>query len=167
MAVLITIILTYLVTSFFGYAVHWLLHQSWAGRFNQKHMTHHLKLYPPEDYTSEKYRHAGKDNTVVTFTLASIPVVALPILFWWLGLFTVGMMIASLLVMAFMGFSHDYLHNSFHISNHWMSRVPVLKDIFRKWVALHYLHHVDMGKNYGIFVFHWDRLFRTFWPKAD
>lgn len=166
-AILLTILFTYLFTTFFGYVVHWSLHQSWTGRFNQKHMTHHLKLYPPSDYLSDTYRQAGKDNTVVTFAMAAIPLVLAPLFLWWVGLFSLGMMIASLLVMGSLGFLHDYLHDSFHIKNHFLSRWPVVKDIFKKWVDLHYLHHVDMGKNYGIFVFHWDHLFGSFWRKSE
>jgi sterol desaturase/sphingolipid hydroxylase (fatty acid hydroxylase superfamily) len=162
-AILLTILFTYLFTSLFGYVVHWSLHQNWTGKLNEKHMTHHLKLYPPSDYTSEEYRRAGKDNTVVTFAIASVPVVLAPLTLWLLGVFTLGMMIAALLVMAFMGFSHDYLHDAFHIKNHFLSRWSLTKDIFKRWVDLHYLHHVDMGKNYGIFVFHWDRILGTFW----
>lgn len=166
-AVLLTILITYIVTSLFGYVIHWSLHQTWAGQFNNAHMTHHLKLYPPEDFTSDSYRNAGKDSTPKFFAMAALPLIGLPIVLFAVGFLPLHLMIVALAVEGAMGFLHDYIHDAFHISRHWMSRVPVLKDIFHKWVALHYLHHVDMGKNYGIFVFHWDRIFRTFWRKTD
>lgn len=162
-AIFLTILIIYIVTSFFGYVVHWSLHQSWAGRFNVSHMTHHLKLYPLSDFYSETYRNPGKDNTVKFFAFTAIPLVLAPIFLYFFGVLPLSLMITVLVVEGIVGFLHDYIHDAFHITNHWMSRVPVLRDIFAVWVKLHYLHHVDMGKNYGIFVFHWDHVFRTFW----
>jgi len=159
---LLTLLISFVGSTLFGYSVHWALHQSWAGRFNSSHMTHHLKLYPPSDFTSDVYRHAGKDSTIKTFTVAAIPLVALPIILGVLGILSWPLVLVALVVEGLMGFLHDYLHDSMHIENHFLTRIPVVKGIFQRWVHLHYLHHVDMSKNYGIFVFHWDRLFRTF-----
>lgn len=162
-AFFLTILISYLITSLFGYVVHWSLHQSWTGKINQSHMTHHLKLYPPEDFTSETYRNAGKDSTPKFFAMAAIPLILAPILLGLFGVLPLYLVITVLVVEGLMGFLHDYLHDSFHIKNHILTRIPVVRDIFDRWVKIHYLHHVDMGKNYGIFVFHWDRVFRTFW----
>ncbi len=158
----LTVLITYVIVTLFGFIVHWSLHQPWVGKLNDAHMTHHLTLYPPEDFVSEKYRSAGKDSTVWTFALASIPLVAFPIVLALLGILSWHLAITVVVVELSLGFLHDYVHNAFHIKDHWMGRVPVLKDIFQVWVKLHYLHHVDMSKNYGIFTFHWDRVFRTF-----
>lgn len=166
-SILLTVFITYLVTSLFGYAVHWSLHQSWAGRFNTSHMTHHLKLYPPQDFTSEVYRNAGADNTLKIFAIAALPLIIAPFVLWLVGVFSWISVIAVLVMEALMGFFHDYLHDAFHIKNHWLNRLPVLNVIFEKWVQLHYLHHVDMSKNLGIFSFHWDYIFKTFWSSND
>lgn len=165
-AFLLTILISYIITSLFGYVIHWSLHQTWAGQFNNAHMTHHLKLYPPEDFTSEVYRNAGKDSTPKFFAMAAIPLILCPIVLGLLGILSWPLAITVLVVEAAMGFFHDYLHDAFHIKNHFLTRIPVVRDIFQKWIDLHYLHHVDMGKNYGIFVFHWDRIFGTFWKKS-
>lgn len=166
LAFFLTLLITYFITSLFGYVIHWSLHQSWAGQFNNAHMTHHLKLYPPEDYTSDTYRHAGKDSTPKFFAMAAIPLILTPIVLGFLGILPIYLVITVLVVEGLMGFLHDYIHDAFHINNHLMTRIPGVKDIFSKWTQLHYLHHVDMGKNYGIFVFHWDRVFRTFWKRS-
>jgi len=166
-AIFITILLTYVITSLFGYVIHWSLHQSWAGTFNKSHMTHHQIMYPPSDFTSEKYRNAGKDSTPKFFALAAIPLIFAPIGLWAAGLLPLYLMLTVLAVEGVMGFLHDYIHDAFHIKDHWMNRVPVLSVIFAKWVQLHYLHHVDMGKNFGIFVFHWDHVFKTFWGSSE
>lgn len=165
LSVLLTALVAFLVSGLFGYVVHRSLHQKWTGRLNRKHMTHHLTLYPPSDYLSDEYRSPGKDNTVKIFALAALPLVATPIVLGIFGILSVPLVITALVVMLSMGFLHDYIHDAFHIRNHLLTRIPVIKGIFAHWNELHYLHHVDMQKNYGIFLFHWDYLFGTFWKK--
>lgn len=163
LALFFTILITYTVVSLFGYIMHWSLHQSWTGSANQSHMAHHLKLYPPADFSSEVYRHAGKDSTPRLFVIASLPLILTPIILGILGILPIYLVITVLVVEALLGFFNDYFHDNFHIKNHFLTRVPGFKVIFDKWVKLHRLHHVDMGTNYGIFAFHWDRVFGTFW----
>jgi sterol desaturase/sphingolipid hydroxylase (fatty acid hydroxylase superfamily) len=165
LAIFITALVAFFASSLFGHVVHWSLHQQWTGRLNQKHMTHHLTLYPPSDYQSEVYRSAGQDNTVITFTVAAIPLVLIPIVMGILGILPISLVITALIIMGVMGFLHGYLHDSFHIVNHFLTRIPGVKVIFGYWTRLHYLHHVDMQKNFGIFLFHWDRVFKTFWKE--
>lgn len=165
LAILITVMITFFVGSLFGYVVHRSLHQEWTGRFNQAHMTHHLKLYPPTDYLSDKYRSAGKDNTVWIFAVVAVPFFALPIILGVMHLLPLTLVIVSLSVMSLMSFLHSYLHDAFHIRDHWLYRVPLLGKVFLRWVRLHWLHHVDMNTNYGIFLFHWDHVFHTYWKE--
>jgi len=165
LAILLTVLVAFFVSSLFGYVVHRSLHQPWTGRLNQKHMTHHLTLYPPTDYLSDVYRQAGADNTVFIFGFLAIPVVILPIVLGILGLISITLVITAIVVMALMSFLHSYLHDAFHIRNHFLTRLPIIGDIFARWVNLHYLHHVDMKTNYGIFLFHWDKVFKTFWKE--
>jgi len=166
-SILIAVIITFVLTTLFGYVVHWSLHQSWAGNYNKAHMTHHLKLYPPSDFTSDKYRSAGKDSTVKTFAIAAIPIILFPVGLCVLGFISWPIMITVWVVQGSVGFIHDWLHDCFHIRNHWLSRIPVIRDIFFKWINLHYLHHVNMETNYGIFSFYWDKLFGTFWDESS
>lgn len=164
-AIILTALVAFFISSLFGYVVHRILHQEWAGRLNQKHMTHHLTLYPATDYLSDTYREAGQDNTVKIFALAAIPVVAAPIVLGLMGVISLPLVITALVVQGIMGFLHSYLHDSFHIRNHFLTRIPGVRVIFAYWNRLHYLHHVDMQTNYGIFLFHWDHVFRTFWKQ--
>lgn len=163
MAIFLTAIFTFFVSSLFGYVVHKSLHSKWTGRLNNAHMTHHLRLYPHTDYVSDKYRSAGKDNTVKIFALAALPLVALPIVLGVLHILPLALVITALCVMVVMSFLHSYLHDAFHIKNHWLYGVPVVGLLFRRWVRLHWLHHVDMKTNFGIFLFHWDHLLKTYW----
>lgn len=163
MDILLTIIISFLITTLFGHTVHWALHQQWTGAVHQSHMTHHLKLYPPSDYTSVEYRDAGKDSTPKFFLISAIPLIAAPIVLWVIGLLPLTLMITTLLMEALMGFLHNYLHDAFHISKHWLYGIPFVGVWFGRLVSLHYLHHVNMSKNFGIFTFHWDKFFGTFW----
>jgi len=160
--IVLTAIITFMVSGLFGYLVHRSLHQKWAGSLYQKHMTHHRKLYPPHDYLSDQYRQPDKDNTVRIFALFAIPVVFLPMVLGLVGVMPWLLVITSLLVMGLMGFLHDYLHDAFHIRNHPLTQMPLIRKWFARWNTLHFQHHVDMGSNYGIFSFYWDRLFGTF-----
>ena len=161
MAVLLALVLTYLFTTFFGYVVHWSLHQPWMGKLHTSHMAHHVELYPPEDFTSEVYRHPKNDNIVLVFGIASIPFVIIPIIVFILGIFPLSIFISIMSMMILQSFLHYYLHDAYHIKNHWLSKIPFVKDIFAKLYQLHYLHHLRMSKNFGIFVFHWDKVFGT------
>ena|SRR5579885_871533 len=165
LAIFLTALVCFFISSLFGYVVHRSLHQPWTGNLNRKHMTHHLTLYPPSDYLSDKYREAGKDNTVYTFALAAIPLVLAPIVLGILGILPLSLVLTALAVMGVMGFLHSYLHDAFHIRNHFLTQIPGIRVIFAYWNRLHYLHHVDMQKNFGIFLFHWDHVFRTFWKE--
>ncbi len=163
LSIFLTAFISFFISGFFGYSIHRMLHQPWSGRFNKSHMTHHLILYPPSDYQSDTYREPGKDNTVKIFFLFALPLIILPILLCLLKIISVAMMITAFLVMGVMSYLHDYLHDAFHIKNHFLTRIPGFSVIFAYWVHLHYLHHVDMNTNFGIFLFHWDRILKTFW----
>ena len=158
-AVFLTILATFVFTTLFGYVVHRSLHQSWTGSLNRSHMIHHQKLYPPSDFYSEKYRDPGGDNTSRIFALAAIPVVALPIVLWLCGILSLGLAILVVAEMLLIGWLHDYLHDAFHITNHPLTKFKW----FNRLIDLHYLHHIHMSSNIGIFSFWWDRLLGTFW----
>lgn len=162
-AILLTVVLVYIIVSLFGYFAHKALHQSWTGRFNSSHMAHHVTLYPPEDYLSAKYRDAGKDDTFWIFAVISLPLLATPIILCLFNILSLLLTLVTLAEMLFIGWLNTYFHNSMHIENHILTRIPVVKNIFAYWNRLHYLHHVDMQKNFGIFSFHWDKLLKTYW----
>ena len=139
-----------------------MLHRKWSGFLYRKHIRHHFSLYPPHDFISDVYRSAGKDNTFIVFLILAIPLILLPIILAIAGIISIACMIAALIVFAIIGGMHDYLHDSFHIRNHWLYRVPIIKNYFAKLVDLHYLHHKKVFYNLGIFSFFWDRVFGTF-----
>lgn len=161
-AILLTIIISYIIASFAGHVIHWALHQTWSGFLNKAHMSHHLEMYPIQNFTSDVYRHAGNNSTPKYFALAALPVILAPIILGILGILPLHLVLIVLFIEGLMGFLNDHVHDSFHLNHHWMMRVPGLKLLHIKWTLLHYIHHKDMTKNFGIFTFSWDKIFGTF-----
>lgn len=151
--VLFVILAGFFIGDAIGYLIHKLLHWKRAGFLHRRHMTHHLKLYPVHDFMSKVYRNPGKDNTMYIFT-AFIAVACLLMLIFcplWIALIFSAEFI-------FLGVFNDYLHDAFHVINHRLEKY----DWFLELRRLHFEHHVDMSKNYGIFSWIPDHLFRTF-----
>jgi sterol desaturase/sphingolipid hydroxylase (fatty acid hydroxylase superfamily) len=162
LAIIITVLITFFVSSLFGYVLHKSLHQQWSGRLHTAHMNHHLLQYPPSNYLSEVYRDAGADSTPKFFLIGALPLIIAPIVLWAVGWLPLSVMITALVVEALMGFLHNYLHDAFHIRDHWLYRVPLINKVFKRWVHIHFIHHVKMESNYGIFYFMIDRLLGTY-----
>lgn len=158
MGYFLIILITFIITSFFGYISHWALHQPWTGDFSRSHLTHHLKLYPHTNFLSNSYRNAKSDNSIRFFAIMAIPLYIIPILFYLFKILSIDYIIIIYVVELITGLLHNYLHEFFHIRNHWLTKY----NWFNKLVKLHYTHHLYMNKNYGIFIFSWDRLFKTF-----
>lgn len=152
-------IVTYLLTSLLGYVVHWTIHQRWAGAAYKAHRAHHIDLYPPGRLISDTYLSAGKQSTVYTFLLAFAPLLLLPIVLCLAGVFTWGMALSAVLAMGAVGLLNDVIHDSFHVKGHWLGRIIPGYGRMRE---LHFVHHVNMKRNFGIYSFIWDRIFRTY-----
>lgn len=149
MGMLLALILGFFFVEVVGYCFHRLLHTKWTGTLNRAHMTHHLLRYPPEDCLSETYRSAGADNTTYRFVVAGILV---GLLFLWLA--PLWLAIPIMFDMAAFGALNSYAHDSTHIRGHWLERFA----FFRRWREIHYVHHVDMNKNFGIMTFTTDKV---------
>lgn len=158
LALICTVLITYVYSTFLGYCVHWAIHQPWAGLFYKAHMIHHLELYPNTRLVSDKYLSAGSKSTVYTFVVAFTPFFLIPILTFCYDITTLAQSISILLVMGFVGFVNDFIHDSYHVKNHWLNMVIPHYSRLRK---LHFIHHLNMNKNFGIYGFYYDKLFNT------
>jgi sterol desaturase/sphingolipid hydroxylase (fatty acid hydroxylase superfamily) len=156
--VLLVGLVAYLLTSFLGYIIHWAIHRPWAGKAYRAHRAHHVDLYPPGKLISDTYRSAGQQSTVYTFVMAFAPLLLIPPVLWITGVFTFGMALSAVLAMGISGLLNDTIHDSYHVKDHWLGRVVPGYDRMRQ---LHFIHHVNMRKNYGIYSFVWDRIFGT------
>lgn len=136
------------------------------GPFKKGHMQHHLELYPPSDLVSEKYRSAKWYHSgPLLFSPAFVVIMGIAgTITWQLG-WPAWVTLTLCSVLLGFGFMSDAVHDSFHIIMHPLSR-------FKWWQKareLHFLHHRNMKVNFGIFVFTFDRVFKTFreWEKRN
>lgn len=155
---LLLALISSVITGMLGYWVHMSFHHSWSGPFFKAHQSHHFIQYPPGDLVSEVYRDAGKDNTLYLFALVFIPVIGAVIA----SIFLFGVSILSAIViivsMIGTGLLNDRLHDSFHLFKSPWQILP----FYKNWQRLHFIHHYDISKNYGIYSFTYDKLFKTF-----
>lgn len=161
LSVLLTIPISFMILSLFGYVLHRMLHQPYMGKFYRSHLVHHFKLYPPEHFSSLVYREPGKDNTVIVFLMFGAPLIVLPIVLCFWGVISWPVFVCASICLAVFGGLNNYLHDAFHLTEHWLLRYGW----FKRLVALHYLHHVHVQSNYGIYWFGWDKVFGSYWSK--
>ena len=154
----LALFLTLILFTFLGYAFHMMFHRPWSGRFYKAHMNHHLRQYPVSDFYSEKYRDPGTDSTVWLFALVFSPILITMVVLTALHVVSLFLGITVLLEMIFIGWLNNSLHDAFHIKKTFWHRFP----FFDRLIKLHFEHHVDMGTNYGIFSFIWDKIFGTY-----
>jgi len=133
-----------------GYWLHRMSHRPWSGPMFRAHMTHHVTNYPPRSVLSDRYRSSHRDSLAIWFA----PFGAVYVLIVWLGLPHEWAILAGGALTAFLS---SYLHDKTHIIGSFVWRVGRLKGI----AVRHSTHHFKMGRNFGIIVDWWDRLFRT------
>lgn len=155
---LFIILFSFFSICFYGYWAHRFLHSKYSGRFHNSHLTHHNALYPANDYLSKVYRKAGKDDSSIAFALFAIPLLFCPLLLAIFHLLSFKLAFLSLFTMLITGAFHNYIHEWFHIKDHWLNKLSW----FKRLNELHYLHHIDQTKNFGIFWFFFDRMFNSF-----
>jgi len=156
---IITLIVTYLSTTILGYIIHRIIHNKFAGVLYESHNVHHTKLYPPGKLISDKYLSAGKNSSVWVFTVTFFPFLLIPVWLFVTDILTLNSMLLSISLILIIGFMNAYVHDSFHIKNHWLAKVIPR---YHKLQELHFVHHVNMKKNFGIYEFWCDKLFRTY-----
>lgn len=158
MATLLILLASVVLSSLVGYLVHRAIHQEWSGPLHRGHMEHHLELYPPTRLTSESYQVAKwyHSGPVLFAPAAALLLVAVAAPAWLLGTSWWNIACFAAGLIAF-GLLNDQVHDAFHLRSHWLQKVPY----FRRLRRLHFLHHVDMTRNFGIVVMAWDDVFKT------
>ena len=158
----IGIMVTYWLGQLFGWVLHRFLHSKRAGKLYRSHLTHH-RLYTIADFTSLTYRQAGADSTTWIFILAAVPIGIIPILLTVTGVIDWMTMIVVIIEMITIGWINSYLHDSFHLTNHWLSQVPGFRKWYQRMLAEHWEHHKHVQHNLGIYSFITDRVLGTYW----
>lgn len=136
-----------------GYIVHRLAHYPISGKLYQSHMFHHAKAYPPGRYTSKKYLNPDENPLKMIFVTA-FAIVNMAVLILCPLLFFIGFFLST----AICSLANEYVHDAFHVENHPLARLPGFM-----WLSdLHKVHHENVKKNFGIYLFWFDRMFGTF-----
>lgn len=157
LTILFVMLLTFIYGSMAGYVVHRLLHTKIFGKLAEGHNRHHT-LYTVEDFESNKYRDAGDDDSAFVFIPIIVTAIVLMCIPLWFIFSTWWIYPIILAEGVFVGWLHDYIHESFHLNEHWLLKYKFIQRL----KELHILHHKYPQKNHGIIWFIPDRLFRTF-----
>lgn len=114
----------------------------------------HHSLYSQERYEDSEY---DTRELSVTSTFA-IPVIALLALAAWL--LPMDILLTALITIASCFWFQAHVHEHFHLRQSYLLRYRW----FRRWKALHRVHHLDKTKNFGLVSFTCDRWMGTFVP---
>ena len=145
----------WLASEFSGYFVHKLMH----ARFVPEHEDHHMDKYPPTDFYSDEYRVSGTGSNWrqnIWYVLSVLPFATL--IYFWLGWQHV---LSFALTGVCTALWNQYIHEAKHITNHWLGRF-VLTGWYFRWIQnRHFIHHIELHKNLGMYNYVWDTLLLT------
>lgn len=153
MLIALLVIVTYFLANLIGYGVHRALHCEWSGLYKD-HYYHHWRVYPPHDFLSDEYREPPLSASQAKYYLAATALLFTPYLYFGWAVYDAALAGAVVILKL-----NAYVHDSLHVRGHWLERFKT----FHKLRSIHFEHHV-VDKNFGIFDFTADLLFRTFKP---
>ncbi len=158
MVTLLIVVIAVTLGSLAGYWIHRALHEPWTGPFYRGHREHHEELYPTTRLTSERYEVSKWYNSgPVLFTPGAILLLIVGALVTWILGISMRHFVAFGVSLVGFGLLNDYIHDSFHLRKHFLQKFSY----YRKLRRLHFLHHFNVEKNYGIVSLHWDAVFKT------
>ena len=119
------------------------------------HYCHHEETYPYDNMTSLEYQSSHDTWPWI------IPIVLfgyIPIYLYYKKYdIEYRLYIIYMLQLTMHVFFISYIHDSYHIDNHWLNDYGWYKEN----KIYHYIHHID-NKNYGILTYIFDHVFGTF-----
>lgn len=142
LAVLATVVIAFFLSEWVGFSVHRLAHWPGSGWLFRNHLRHHAEAYPPSRYQTERYLGDLKTSFLRIFVplFVGLNVLAWIVLPWHLA--TIFFVTSSATALA-----NSYLHDSYHMNDHWLRRFGW----HRRLVDTHYVHHLNVKKNLGIY----------------
>jgi len=153
---------------------HILAHQKWTGLMHQYHMEHHFVAFPPKyffgnpkikqeekEYDWRDYLPLARFKSIGTVAHDG-PMYVLAIIVLVVA-YKLGASKASLYGGMFelmvVGTIGVYLHNSFHVKNHWLEQFQW----FHELRALHYIHHLgNTNHNFAVMNFSIDKFLHMY-----
>lgn len=158
MTIILTIVVSLFASNLIGYFIHKALHKKWSGPFYKGHMYHHLVMYPANNLVSETYRSPVWYNRgVALFTPAFICIVLFLSFLAFVLNFSMWIVFVICLTILVHGIFNDYIHDCFHKKNQWLEKSKFYLYMRRA----HFIHHIDMTKNFSIVTPEWDMIFKT------
>lgn len=142
----------YVTANAVGYVVHRLLHNPFMGRAFRDHYFHHVKLYPPDDYLSDEYREPPEGAGQGKYYIGALLVLFSPTLLLGWPFYLIAVAQSTLVL-----YVNAWLHDALHIREHFLERYKW----FHHLREVHFVHHVDVKKNFGIFDFTADKVCGT------
>lgn len=158
LALLATAVATFFLVEVVGFSVHRLAHHPRSGKLFRDHLRHHAHAYPPSRYQTEKYLGDLKTSFLPVFVpiFVVFNLLAAAVLPWPCYLvFFVGTSVFSL--------ANNMLHDSFHITGHWLRRFAWHKRL----TDVHLVHHENVKKNLGIYWYGFDRILGSYRHSSD
>lgn len=138
-----------------GYLIHRLFHSPISGMFYRGHMAHHNGLYPITDFYSTKYKTPKgiRNNT---------PLLYVPFFVVIIGALFILLPLKLFLIVGIELFVVSVVNDQVHMLTHIKPNMFEQFKWFQQLRKIHYHHHIDTDKNYGIIFFFWDRILGTF-----
>ena len=153
------VIFFFYLIEFFGYIWHRNVHHMGllGNVLRVTHWKHHCIDYPAGDMWTNKM----KENTSKIVDREAFPFTFGAILFSYICyknniIDRSDLKLYSIMVIS-MGILNQYIHDSYHIKNHWLNKYK----FYRKNKICHDIHH-RLNCNYGILTYTFDRIFGTY-----
>jgi hypothetical protein len=158
---LLTVVATHLLMSFFQTLMHYRLgHRPLGGIFFRNHIHFHHVHYSKDHLASQAYiKNDGDGNNTPFFLISVVLMISVSYFTFPLEIFIVQMIAASASFSA-----HVYLDNQYHTAES-----PLLRFVwFRRKQQLHFVHHTYCNSNFALIDNFWDKLLGTYRnPDAD
>ena len=143
--IMITITVMLFLVELTGYLWHrFVNHLGYLGdTIRITHHCHHEIVYPHDDMDSNEYKtsHDTWPWLVPLVLFGYVPLIIL----YKMNKLSRCLVIISLLQISLHIIIIGYIHNSYHINDHWLNKY----DWYTNNKKLHHIHHLD-NKNYGI-----------------
>lgn len=159
--------LSFVYTELIGYITHRFLHSGHAGWLGDLHMEHHDKYAPGEAQAFDDYKYTDRETWIERVGLEwiipiAVVTVPLSVFLLLLGVSWQFLLAGTMLSLGWAWLGFTYMHRAFHLKRFWMVKNYVFKGWFKETKKLHFIHHNDVTKNFGIVFFWFDKLYETF-----
>lgn len=147
MAIVAALVLGFFLFEGIIFAAHYLMHQRWTGPLWESHQLHH-RLYNPKHHTTDKFNPVGWKSFRFRAVIFVIVTAAI------FSLLPLAMAVAVMTEVVVLAILTDSIHDATHTTEHPLARFAW----FRRLQHLHWIHHTNVKKNFGVLTFFFDKL---------